>query len=83
MSLNYFSSQDCYLLQMRQNTLFQSHELTHAPVKYKQKNESGRKKPGILFNEVVEIAGAGLEDIIRLYPVVRYKIRTIIIMQKQ
>ena len=63
MSLNYFSSQDCYLLTMRQNRLFESHELTHGRIIYKQKNRSGRKKLGILFNDVVEIAGAWLEDI--------------------
>ena len=38
MRLNYFSSQDCYLVQMRQNTLFQSHELAHARIINKQKN---------------------------------------------
>ena len=50
---------------MRQNSLFQSHELTHGRIILytNQKNRSGRKKLGILFNDVVEIAGAWLEDI--------------------
>ena len=59
MSLNYFSSQDCSLLQMRQNSLFQSHELTHGRIISKQKITERKKNLEFYLMTLLRLLDAG------------------------